>query len=175
MLNPGPATCGTRSQSPLLPFLLQFGAILLHSLRYHPPKFWPNPKPRPNSDFQPFCACQAMHGCISVAVCAAIGSTNDVWQSDPVHGWLVARSVLYWGRTERDCGQAILGQFESASSNSTKLSVHTSRSPSRQASGTARKDTRAALGGMGCRDILPRPLPSLACRCRQHSSDCASG
>ena len=38
------ATCDTRSRPPPLSFLLKLCVIVLHTHRYHPPKFHPNPK-----------------------------------------------------------------------------------------------------------------------------------
>ena len=38
------ATCESRSRPPLLSFLLKRCVIVLHTHRYHPPKFHPNPK-----------------------------------------------------------------------------------------------------------------------------------
>ena len=38
------ATCGSRSWLPPLSFLLKLCVIVLHTHRYHPPKFHPNPK-----------------------------------------------------------------------------------------------------------------------------------
>ena len=37
-------TCESRSRPPPLSFLLKFCVIVLHTHRYHPPKFQPNPK-----------------------------------------------------------------------------------------------------------------------------------
>ena len=39
-----PATCKSRSQPPPLSSLLKLCVIVLHTHRYHPPKFQPNPK-----------------------------------------------------------------------------------------------------------------------------------
>ena len=38
------ATCESRSRVPSLSFSLKLCVILLHTHRYHPPKFQPNPK-----------------------------------------------------------------------------------------------------------------------------------
>ena len=38
------ATCESRSRTPPLSFLLNLCVIVLHTHRYHPPKFHPNPK-----------------------------------------------------------------------------------------------------------------------------------
>ena len=38
------ATCESRSRPPPLNFLLKLCVIVLHTHRYHPPKFHPNPK-----------------------------------------------------------------------------------------------------------------------------------
>ena len=38
------ATCDTRSRPPPLSFLLKLCVIVLHTHRYHAPKFQPNPK-----------------------------------------------------------------------------------------------------------------------------------
>ena len=38
------ATCGSRSRPPLLSFSLKICVIVLHTHRYHAPKFQPNPK-----------------------------------------------------------------------------------------------------------------------------------
>ena len=38
------ATCESRSRPPLLSFWLKLCVIVLHTHRYHPPKFHPNPK-----------------------------------------------------------------------------------------------------------------------------------
>ena len=44
LLKPRSATCDTRSRPPLLSFLLKLCVIVLHTHRYHPPKFQPNLK-----------------------------------------------------------------------------------------------------------------------------------
>ena len=41
---PGSAICESRSRPPPLSFLLKLCVIVLHTHRYHPPKFQPNPK-----------------------------------------------------------------------------------------------------------------------------------
>ena len=43
-LKPRSATCESRSRLPPLSFLLKLCVIVLHTHRYHPPKFHPNPK-----------------------------------------------------------------------------------------------------------------------------------
>ena len=43
-LKPRSATCESRSRPPPLSFLLKLCVIVLHTHRYHPPKFHPNPK-----------------------------------------------------------------------------------------------------------------------------------
>ena len=43
-LKPRSATCESRSRSPPLSFLLKLCVIVLHTHRYHPPKFQPNLK-----------------------------------------------------------------------------------------------------------------------------------
>ena len=43
-LKPRSATCESRSRPPLLSFLLKLCVIVLHTHRYHAPKFQPNPK-----------------------------------------------------------------------------------------------------------------------------------
>ena len=43
-LKPRSATCESRSWPPWLSFLLKLCVIVLHTHRYHPPKFQPNPK-----------------------------------------------------------------------------------------------------------------------------------
>ena len=43
-LKPRSATCESRSRPPPLSFLLKFCVIVLHTHRYHAPKFQPNPK-----------------------------------------------------------------------------------------------------------------------------------
>ena len=43
-LKPRSATCESRSRPPPLSFLLKLCVIVLHSHRYHPPKFQPNLK-----------------------------------------------------------------------------------------------------------------------------------
>ena len=43
-LKPRSATCESRSWLPPLSFLLKLCVIVLHTHRYHPPKFRPNPK-----------------------------------------------------------------------------------------------------------------------------------
>ena len=43
-LKPGSATCEFRSRLPPLSFLLKLCVIVLHTHRYHAPKFQPNPK-----------------------------------------------------------------------------------------------------------------------------------
>ena len=44
LLKPRSATCESRSWSPPSSFWLKFCVIVLHTHRYHPPKFHPNPK-----------------------------------------------------------------------------------------------------------------------------------
>ena len=44
LLKPRSATCESRSRPPPLSFLLKLCVIVLHTHRYHPPKFHPNPK-----------------------------------------------------------------------------------------------------------------------------------
>ena len=43
-LKPRSATCESRSRPPALSFLLKLCVIVLHTHRYHTPKFHPNPK-----------------------------------------------------------------------------------------------------------------------------------
>ena len=52
------ATCESRSRPPPLSFLLNLCVIVLHTHRYHPPKFHLNVKQDENkTDFYPFRAC----------------------------------------------------------------------------------------------------------------------
>ena len=52
------ATCESRSRPPPLSFLLKLCVIVLHTHRYHPPKFQPNVKHHDgNLIFYPFRAC----------------------------------------------------------------------------------------------------------------------
>ena len=44
ILKPRSATCESRSRLPTLSFLLKLCVIVLHTHRYHPPKFQLNPK-----------------------------------------------------------------------------------------------------------------------------------
>ena len=51
------ATCESRSRPPPLSFSPKLCVIVLHTHRYHPPKFQPSKAPRRSSDFFPFRAC----------------------------------------------------------------------------------------------------------------------
>ena len=58
------ATCGSRSRPPPLSFLLKLCMIVLHTHRYHPPKFHPNPK---HHDVVPILAHFARAACLLLA------------------------------------------------------------------------------------------------------------
>ena len=53
------ATCGSLSRPPLLSFLLKLCVIVLHTHRYHSPKFHPNPKHHDGILIFPHFACAA--------------------------------------------------------------------------------------------------------------------
>ena len=59
------ATCEARSRPPPLSFLLKLCVIVLHTHRYHPPKFHPNLKHHDGVlIFFPFCACCLLAACL---------------------------------------------------------------------------------------------------------------
>ena len=58
------ATCGSRSQPPPLSFSLKLCVIVLHTHRYHAPKFHPNPK---HHDGVPILAHFARAACLLLA------------------------------------------------------------------------------------------------------------
>ena len=61
-------TCESRSRPPPLSFLLKLCVIVLHTHRYHAPKFHPNLKHHDGvSDFYPFRAC-----CCLLATCCCL-------------------------------------------------------------------------------------------------------
>ena len=69
------ATCESRSRPPLLSFLLKLCVIVLHTHRYHPPKFHRNVK---HHDGVPFRACCLLAACLLAAAAAKPGrSTVD--------------------------------------------------------------------------------------------------
>ena len=59
------ATCESRSRQPPLSFLLKLCVIVLHTHRYHPPKFQPNLK------HHPFRACCLLACCCCLLAAAA--------------------------------------------------------------------------------------------------------
>ena len=64
------ATCESRSRPPLLSFLLKLCVIVLHTHRYHPPKFHPNLKHHDGDlIFSPFRACCLLAACLLLACC----------------------------------------------------------------------------------------------------------
>ena len=64
------ATCESRSRPPPLSFLLKLCVIVLHTHRYHPPKFHPNPKHQDGVLIFPHFA-RAAACCLLLAVAAA--------------------------------------------------------------------------------------------------------
>ena len=60
------ATCGSRSRPPPSSFLLKLCVIVLHTHRYHPPKFHPNPK---HHDGDLILAHFARAACLLLACC----------------------------------------------------------------------------------------------------------
>ena len=64
-LKPRSATCESRSRPPPLSFLLKLCVIVLHTHRYHAPKFSTQSKAQQrNSDFSPFRACCLLACCL---------------------------------------------------------------------------------------------------------------
>ena len=69
------ATCESRSRPPPLSFLLKLCVIVLHTHRYHPPNFPPNPKHHDGvlifSPFRAYCllACCLLLACLLLAAC----------------------------------------------------------------------------------------------------------
>ena len=64
------ATCESRSRPPPLSFLLKLCVIVLHTHRYHAPKFQPNPKHHDGVlIFYPFRACCLLACCLLAACC----------------------------------------------------------------------------------------------------------
>ena len=63
------ATCESRSRPPPLSFLLKLCVIVLHTHRYHPPKFHPNPK---HHDGVLILAHFARAACLLLAACCLL-------------------------------------------------------------------------------------------------------
>ena len=70
LLKPRSATCESRSRPPPLSFLLKLCVIVLHTHRYHPPKFHPNLKPHDGVLIFPHFA-RAAACCLLLAAAAA--------------------------------------------------------------------------------------------------------
>ena len=67
------ATCESRSRPPPLSFLLKLCVIVLHTHRYHPPKFHPNPKHHDGVlIFFPFRACCLLAACCLLLACCLL-------------------------------------------------------------------------------------------------------
>ena len=70
-LKPWPATCESRSWPPLLSFSLNLCVIVLHTHRYHAPKFHPNVKHHDGilifSHFARAAACCLLAACLLAA------------------------------------------------------------------------------------------------------------
>ena len=64
------ATCDTRSRPPPLSFLLKLCVIVLHTHRYHPPKFHPNLKHHDGNLIFPHFARAA--ACLLLAACCCL-------------------------------------------------------------------------------------------------------
>ena len=64
------ATCGSRSRPPPLSFLLKLCVIVLHTHRYHPPKFHSNPK---HHDGVPILAHFARAACLLACLLNLVG------------------------------------------------------------------------------------------------------
>ena len=75
------ATCESRSRPPPLSFLLNFCVIVLHTHRYHPPKFQPNPKHHDRGIFTHFARAAAsgllLAACLLAAAAKPGRSTLD--------------------------------------------------------------------------------------------------
>ena len=63
------ATCESRSRPPPLSFSLKLCVIVLHTHRYHPPKFQPNPQ---NHDGVPIFTHFARAACLLLAACCLL-------------------------------------------------------------------------------------------------------
>ena len=80
------ATCKSRSRPPPLSFLLKLCVIVLHTHRYHPPKFQPNPKHHDGSLIFPHFARAAaclLLACLLLACCllAAAAAAKPGWST----------------------------------------------------------------------------------------------
>ena len=75
--------CGARSRPPTLSCVLILCVVVPHTHRYHPPKFWPNPKHRDGAVIFPHLAraCCLLACCLLLAACCLLakpsGSTPD--------------------------------------------------------------------------------------------------
>ena len=77
------ATCGSRSRPPLLSFSLKLCVIVLHTHRYHAPKFQPNPKHHDRVLIFPHLARAACY-CLLLAAAAAKPGRSTL---DPKKGY----------------------------------------------------------------------------------------
>ena len=67
------ATCESRSRPPALSFSLKLCVIVLHTHRYHAPKFQPNPKHHNGGlGFSPVCACCCLLAACLLAACCLL-------------------------------------------------------------------------------------------------------
>ena len=107
------ATCESRSRPPPLSFLLKLCVIVLHTHRYHPPKFHPNPK---HHDGVPIFTHFARAACLLLAACCLLakpgrstldtkkgyktktGSTSSVTLTLTLTPTLALIKTEYWDR-----------------------------------------------------------------------------
>ena len=82
------ATCDARSQPPPLSFLLKLCVIVLHTHRYHPPKFQPNPKHHDgNLIFTHFARAAACCLLLLLAACCLLAAKPGRSTLDPKMGY----------------------------------------------------------------------------------------
>ena len=69
-------TCDTRSRKPPLKFWLILGVVVPHTHRYHPPKFWPNPKHHDGAViFAHFARACCLLACLLAACCLLLAKS----------------------------------------------------------------------------------------------------
>ena len=84
------ATCESRSWPPALSFLLKLCVIVLHTHRYHPPKFQPNPKHHDgNLIFTHFAraACLLLAACCLLLAACLLAAKPSRSTLDPKKGY----------------------------------------------------------------------------------------
>ena len=80
------ASCESRSRPPPLSFLLKLCVIVLHTHRYHPPKFQPNPKHHDGVlIFSHFACCCLLLACLLLACLLAAKPGRST--PDPKEGY----------------------------------------------------------------------------------------